>query len=85
MVFTNKKLLKILSRTALILAVLLSLAVILTSCGSGTAAANGDLTQWAGENYKDNLTNLADNKEVTWGEQGGLLSGIGWFLDIITR
>ena len=86
MVFTNKKLLKILSRTALLLAVLLSLAMILTSCGSGaTAAANGDLTQWAGENYKDNLTNLEDNKEVTWGKQGGLLSGIGWFLDILTR
>ena len=63
MVFTNKKLLKVASRVALALAVLLALCVILTSCGNAASAANGDLSQWAGENYKDNLVNLEDNKE----------------------
>ncbi len=87
MVFTNKKLLKIVSRTALALAILICLAALLTSCGSGASAANGDLSAWAGENYNEgeNLSNLDDNKDVEWGKQGGLLSGIGWFLDIITR
>ena len=84
MVFTNKKLLKVASRVALALAVLLALCVILTSCGNAASAANGDLSQWAGENYKDNLVNLEDNKEVTWGEQKGVLTWIGTFLRWIT-
>ncbi len=77
------KTLKILSRTALALAILICIATLFTSCSSGSASS-GDLSQWAGEGYKDNIANLEDNTAVEIGEQTGFLTWIGTFLNWIT-
>ncbi len=80
----NKKIWKTASRCALIIAVILVLMVVLSSCTGGTATTN-DLTQWAGENYKEDLGDLDNNTDVKWEAKGGFMAGIGWVLDAITR
>lgn len=71
MVFTNKKLFKTVSRVALALAILLCVAMALTSCGN--AAATTDLSG------RDATT------AVDVGQKGGLMVWIGWFLNALTK
>lgn len=71
MVFTNKKLFKVVSRVALAVAVLLCLTMALASCGN--TATN---TTLEGRDV---------SSAVELGEKGGLMVGIGWFLNLLTK
>ena len=86
MKLTNKKLWKILSRTAIVLALLIFVATVFTGCMGSAAPTTKDLSSWAGENYAegDNILNLEDNKAVELKEEKGPLTWIGTFLRWIT-
>ena len=85
MKITNKKLWKILSRTAIVLALLIFVSTVLVGCTGGSSSST-DLSKWAGEKYAEgeNILNLGDNKPVDIKEEKGPLTWIGTFLRWIT-
>ena len=86
MKITNKKLWKILSRTAIVLALLIFVSTVLVGCTGGSSSSSTDLSKWAGEKYAEgeNILNLEDNKSVEIKEEKGPLTWIGTFLRWIT-